>query len=349
MPFSNNKKRKYRQNVSGYRQGSGNLLGRPAILFTCETGRESRVRRESIQLLDHYYPKNADDEKSDLAKEKEPSLEEEIAQLQKNTKKKSCNNFNVNSHFEVNGTVLVQCDIPSSIPLKQEFKEKGDELNSISSAKDVGKDAEDGEESSSENKKLKQATPPEFYGTCWNPVEFVRKVLGNYSADSDTSNGEQSRDNTAPDSRFITRIIPLQATCRAKLEDITFTITPLLEHYIFSENRDSDDGLKKSFEIVFKKRNCGHLDRMECITAIAKLFDGSKYDVNLTNPDYSIIVEVCKNFCGISVIQGSVKSDAWSNFNVQQIKESQAAKTDGEDTITYGKTNTSTSGNSSGE
>jgi len=344
MSFNYNKKRKYKKNGNSYKQGAGNFKfgGGPAILFTCETGRESRVRRESIALLDHYYPDHVNDEKSTSSEAKVLSLEDEIAQLKSSSKKKSCN-FTVNSHFEVKGTVLVQCAIPSSIPLNQQRQEKEEERKipeSKSEAKDYGKDAEsgEGEEDSeeSEKKKQKQAIPPEFYDTCWNPVDFVRKILDNHKAGSERCKNQQIRDDIAPDSRFITRIIPLQATCRATVEDITSAATPLLEHYIFSENQDSDGESKKSFEIVFKKRNCSHFDRMECITAIAKLFDSTKYSVNLTNPDYSIIVEVCKNFCGISVIEGSAKSAEWSNFNVQEMKDDKADRIDDKNALNQG-------------
>ena len=328
-----NKKRKYNnRSRKGRSDGSGQRNvragGGPAILFTCEGGRESRVRREAMQLLDYYCSdlllnESSDDgvklsTTSEDAESKPLSLEEEIKQLKRmgNRGQKDHVGFSVCHQFEVKGTVLVQCDVPECVPLEPCKRKK------VEGCKDsLSKD----EESSTTNKNKstpleenvikRERVDPEFYRNWpWDPVQFVKKVL-NDSAETDES-FKKKGEPIPPSSRFIARIVPLQATCYASLDEIALTVEPLIQHFIFSKDiREKGSTNKTKFAISIKRRNCNHIDRMECIQMIAKFFDDKKYCVDLKNPKFTILVEICKSFCGISVVQDM---EVMENFNIQE-------------------------------
>jgi len=56
---------------------------------------------------------------------------------------------------------------------------------------------------------------------------------------------------------------------------------------------------------------------MDVIDVIANMFEAPRFQVDLSNPDYTIVVEICKTVCGISVVE---KSKELKNFNIQEIR-----------------------------
>mmetsp|Transcript_53027 Transcript_53027/g.60026 ORF Transcript_53027/g.60026 Transcript_53027/m.60026 type:complete len:367 (+) Transcript_53027:78-1178(+) len=122
----------------------------------------------------------------------------------------------------------------------------------------------------------------------WDPVSTVRLIMSDIDNDSNKA---------VPRSRFVTRMIPLQATCFASSEELTLTTKELLDRYLSRTT--------KSFAIVTKRRHCSSLDRNTVIKiigeAIIRLVPNCK--VQLDKPDVTVMVEICNTLCGISVIE----------------------------------------------
>ncbi len=228
----------------------------------------------------------------------------------------------------------------------------------------------------------------------WDPIQTVQSII------QDIRNNE----STAPRSRFIARMIPIQATCFANMEEITSTATALIRKFLmphgiqsYSDGRsagesksndneeggtghNSEDQREKlpTFKIEFRRRFCAHLKRDGVIEIIAgavqsltaEYWNGKKvgvpakmneetaekvqetanssskeevekdgdrdcntqgnstdekhdhtqlFAVDLKNPDYTIIVEVCRTLCTMSIVKGGAQS--YRNFNLTKIQE----------------------------
>jgi tRNA(Ser,Leu) C12 N-acetylase TAN1 len=53
--------------------------------------------------------------------------------------------------------------------------------------------------------------------------------------------------------------------------------------------------------------------------------DSSKRKVNLTSPDSTFQVEICKTLCGMSIVKNATK---YRKFNLVEIREASQAQTD---------------------
>uniref|UniRef100_A0A8C6TB65 THUMP domain-containing protein 1 n=1 Tax=Neogobius melanostomus TaxID=47308 RepID=A0A8C6TB65_9GOBI len=97
-------------------------------------------------------------------------------------------------------------------------------------------------------------------------------------------------------SRVILRMLPVTGTCKAFQEDMLKFLATFLEPWFKTPNA-------ASYQIVFKARNSSHNKRDDIIKAIAGLVGklNPKNKVDLTSPDLTIIVEVIKAVCCLSV------------------------------------------------
>ncbi|XP_052894601.1 THUMP domain-containing protein 1 homolog [Anopheles moucheti] len=97
-------------------------------------------------------------------------------------------------------------------------------------------------------------------------------------------------------SRFILRMLPIQAVCRANLKDIIDVVGKLSDRYFLKE--------PKTFAILFNRRLNNDLSRDDVIRELAELIAaknaGNK--ANLKNPDLAVIVEVIKGLCCIGIL-----------------------------------------------
>lgn len=305
--------------------------GSPGVLLTCETGREQKCQREGLEILNHYYSTSVGDaagagnpedgKKGDEETTKPLSLEEELSLLKSKKGSSESSAFGV---YDTNcrGTIFVLCTLPkcnlipaiqteymrskmnnktepsksepaegdsdkspdqneSGLDAKNSPPEKAEEVSGRNNAEDVKKSLSE-----------LQNPPP------WDPITTVKAIMSDIDNDSNKE---------APSSRFVTRMIPIQATCFASSEELQLTCDEVLKRFI-SKNT-------KTFAIVFKRRNCSSLDRNKAIKivgdAMLKLYPDCK--VNLGAPDATIIVEVCGTLCGIVVVE---KFKAYRNFNL---------------------------------
>eukprot|EP00980_Cylindrotheca_fusiformis_P029928 scaffold24046_cov127-Cylindrotheca_fusiformis.AAC.2 len=223
------KKRKY-QNWSHRNPRRGG----PGVLMTCETGREVKCQREGMDILNHYCccQSTPKDEAKDPDSSSALSLEEELKVLR--TKKGA----NASSMFGVydtgcRGSVFVMCTKPGcniipavkvedDRPDKKSNATENDTANKKESTNDSENGAKkprldaqtpDGKRAKSETDSIASTENP------WDPVDTVRTII------------EETKQHatSAPGSRFVTRMIPIQATCFASAEEIRLTSQALLK------------------------------------------------------------------------------------------------------------------------
>jgi tRNA acetyltransferase TAN1 len=315
--------------------------GGSGILLTCEAGREKKCKREGLDILMHYYHCQTTDPSTIESKRetagKKLSLDEEIAQLKRQNIKGDRENDAIFQEYDTScrGTIVLLCTLPDCnlIPpnSSQEKKKRAQEQDDDESERNevtVGVhkkarlvpstktgDLVEPESIATEGTvavataavtpAIQSTTPP------WDPVQTVSRILQDLR-ESKTG---------MPSSRFVTRMIPLQATCFASLEEIRATAKDLIAEFIpFTTTNNSSDTTKRSFCVAVKRRICSNVTRDDVIQAIVGNFEDKDWKVDLENADYTIWVEICQTLCGISVIK-NVK--AFSNFNLVAVREQQ--------------------------
>uniref|UniRef100_A0AAQ5ZEZ4 THUMP domain-containing protein 1 n=1 Tax=Amphiprion ocellaris TaxID=80972 RepID=A0AAQ5ZEZ4_AMPOC len=122
-------------------------------------------------------------------------------------------------------------------------------------------------------------------------------------------------------SRVILRMLPVTGTCKAFQEDMVKYLTTFLEPWFKTPNC-------ATYQIAFKARNSSHNKRDEIIKSIAGLVGklNPKNKVDLTNPELTIIVEVIKAVCCISVVKDYT---LYRKYNVQEVVKEDVPKPDG--------------------
>lgn len=121
-------------------------------------------------------------------------------------------------------------------------------------------------------------------------------------------------------SRVILRMLPVTGTCKAFQEDMLRYLTTFLEPWFQTPNSGT-------YQIAFKARNSSHNKRDEIIKAVAGLVGtlNPKNKVDLTNPELTIIVEVIKAVCCISVVKDYA---LYRKYNVQEVVKEDTPKPD---------------------
>lgn len=177
----------------------------------------------------------------------------------------------------------------------------------------------------------------------WDPVTMVHSIFKQLQPIHDDKGDKTNQSAVAPpSSRFVTRMIPLQAICFASLDDIQATATALLVRFLRKEPQretkldslqDDDDDTKQSpvptttttaFAISVKRRNCSHLTSSEIIERLASQVIASlvpTWKVNLKNPDVRIWIEICRTTVGLSVF--GCQEQPQENFNIAIVQTSQ--------------------------
>ncbi|KAL7567977.1 hypothetical protein ACA910_019685 [Epithemia clementina (nom. ined.)] len=381
-------------------------LGLPAVLLTCERGRELKCEREGMDVLLHYVErisinstKKGQDSRGSSAIEAgrgqgqtsrfTGGLEKELIQLRqqnerlRNTKQQHSPYAQALSVYDTGcgGTVLVICSSPNSRIIPQKCKgrsvdpdvedtAKGDET-SEKRPRDEGVDAAKSPQESStielaangspdtetdeqteDVRSFKRpkislgdvnATNTEQTGSTddsitnlegWDPVVTVESIL------QESAPNFLNPDVIPPSSRFVTRVIPLQATCASSLAEIQDTTEALLLRFLQGDKRSAPllEEVKKSgstttpttFGIFVKRRNCSHLSSQKIIEVLAEKvlspMAPASWKVNLRDPEVKIWVEICRNIAGVSVFRVSPSSilriGGGSNFNLAEVRAS---------------------------
>ncbi|XP_059476104.1 THUMP domain-containing protein 1 [Neocloeon triangulifer] len=97
-------------------------------------------------------------------------------------------------------------------------------------------------------------------------------------------------------SRFLQRLLPVQVTCKANLDDISKAASPLFDKYFAEGN--------KTFSIIYKCRNNSAMTRDPVIETLANLVSlkNASNHANLSQPQLVVLVEIIRGLCCISVL-----------------------------------------------
>ena len=326
--------------------------GGPGILLTCETGREFKARREALQILQQDWhvattssknlaagtttTTNNDPSKSSQHTTGGCTLDTEIAQLREQ-RLKSTSLSSPDSPFVIyetgcKGTVLILYQTSGSSPAtpplnsadttdqQEHVRNNGDKVQvSLETKSNETKSANDSLESEDQN----------LYP--WDPLEVVKRIVQDMSLKSPNYTS----------SRYISRMIPIQRTCYATIEDISAVVQSLLEPIVAAiqnnhgnlkvdNNSSSSSSTAPStlltstttFAIQEKRRFCNHMKRESLITAVGNMVDvvtkeknSEQWKVHLSKPDYTIWIDICKTVAGISIIP-DMQSLFPRNFNL---------------------------------
>ncbi|XP_059979076.1 THUMP domain-containing protein 1 [Lagenorhynchus albirostris] len=114
--------------------------------------------------------------------------------------------------------------------------------------------------------------------------------------------------------RVILRMLPISGTCKAFLEDMKKYAETFLEPWFKAPN-------KGTFQIVYKSRNNSHMNREEVIKELAGIVGSlnSENKVDLTNPQYTVVVEIIKAVCCLSVVKDYT---LFRKYNLQEVVKS---------------------------
>ncbi|XP_012783017.2 THUMP domain-containing protein 1 [Ochotona princeps] len=114
--------------------------------------------------------------------------------------------------------------------------------------------------------------------------------------------------------RVILRMLPISGTCKAFLEDMKKYAETFLEPWFKAPN-------KGTFQIVYKSRNNSHVNREEVIKELAGVVGSlnSENKVDLTNPQYTVVVEIIKAVCCLSVVKDYI---LFRKYNLQEVVKS---------------------------
>lgn len=110
--------------------------------------------------------------------------------------------------------------------------------------------------------------------------------------------------------KFLLRLIPVEIVCRARLTEIMEAAEPLFDKHFLKE--------PKTFSIVFNHRYNNDVKRDDVIRELAEIVHAknSNNKVDLKMPQVSVIVEVIKGFCCMSVLPKYV---AYKKYNLVEL------------------------------
>lgn len=121
-------------------------------------------------------------------------------------------------------------------------------------------------------------------------------------------------------SKNILRFIPISATCKAKVQDIVDCCGPLCDQFFLKEPR--------SFSVVFNKRYNNDIHRDQVIKDVANLIANKNINnkVDLRNPQLTVLIEVIKGLCAISILPNYVQ---YKKYNLNELHaKGQSSKED---------------------
>ncbi|KAF7457992.1 THUMP RNA binding domain containing protein [Cryptosporidium felis] len=136
-------------------------------------------------------------------------------------------------------------------------------------------------------------------------------------------------------SRFISRLIPLDIICPVKLGEIQKSVKNLIlvnfDNAFCSNISTGDEKKIVSWACFYNSRyNGSEIKRQEIYDLVTELIWGteddskyqerkSQYPVNLSAPKKSILIEITRIFCGISIVNNYHR---YCRFNLNMISES---------------------------
>lgn len=113
------------------------------------------------------------------------------------------------------------------------------------------------------------------------------------------------------------RLIPVEAVCKANLKDILTAAGTLFDKYFLKGG--------KTFSIIYNKRYNNSIKRDEIIKELAELvaLKNCNNKVNLKEPELSVIVEVIKGLCCLSVVEEYIQFKKYNLIEIVNAKDDQ--------------------------
>lgn len=134
--------------------------------------------------------------------------------------------------------------------------------------------------------------------TLSNPLELVSHII----KELDSTKKQRSR--------FLLRLLPIEAVCKAYMNDIKSVASVIFEKYFSQE--------PKTFSIVFNRHSNDSIHREEIINDLAEIIKkknpGNR--ANLKNPELAVVVEVIRGLCLISIAPDYYK---YRKYNLLEI------------------------------
>ncbi|XP_066432490.1 THUMP domain-containing protein 1 [Eleutherodactylus coqui] len=114
--------------------------------------------------------------------------------------------------------------------------------------------------------------------------------------------------------RVILRMLPVTGTCKAFPEDLKKYADTFFQPWFKVPN-------KGTYQIVYKARNNNHMNREEVIKDLAGIVGSLNPEnkVDLTSPEYTVVVEIIKNVCCLSVVKDYT---LFRKYNLQEVVKS---------------------------
>ncbi|KAF7689172.1 hypothetical protein HF521_012525 [Silurus meridionalis] len=126
-------------------------------------------------------------------------------------------------------------------------------------------------------------------------------------------------------------MLPVCGSCKAFAEDMLKFLHSFLQPWFLSPNH-------ASYQICFKSRNNNQSKRDDVIKSIAGLVNrlNPKNKVDLTDPELTIIIEVIKSVCCVSVIRDYKR---FRKYNLQEVAKGPANQESPQQEVTKGTAN----------
>ncbi|OLY81525.1 THUMP domain-containing protein 1 [Smittium mucronatum] len=113
------------------------------------------------------------------------------------------------------------------------------------------------------------------------------------------------------DTRFTNRLIPFHDVCSVSSGDIDNAIKSAGKEYL----KDGSQAAGQKFMGVVKIRNNNTVNKESIINSIGDIFT-KNHTVDLNDPDFTIIVEVFRNVCIVSVLTDYIKLRKFNIFGL---------------------------------
>ena len=119
-------------------------------------------------------------------------------------------------------------------------------------------------------------------------------------------------------SKFLHRMLPVLATCRADMDKINDGISKALEVYIASQEDSQSDDITYKAEVKVRNNNDKELSRNNIISAIGSVVKQHypEWKVDLSDPRVLIMIDILKKVCCISVVKDYYR---YKKFNLQEL------------------------------
>lgn len=301
MPNDSNQHRKQgkKRKHNGYTAGPDTSIsriprGQPSILVSCDPSRELKCKREFLEILRHDWEVSI----SSKTQNDKLTLDQELAQLQQPPDGPF-------TAFETGckGAIIIVCTqckpIVSLPPRNYEKLEKGVDADATKRAKVDGEAKPTTAEVTNhviddDASPVKAGKGTGVSDIHWDPIAAVHRI---------TAEMVKAK-STYPDSRFCTKITPLQSLVYADMDKIEHIVTQLL----IQQDRIDQPA---TFAIRIHRRLGGQTTSRDEIIAkignvVAKM--APQWTVDLKDPNITVWIEIVKTLAGISLLASPIQN-----------------------------------------